>query len=225
MGPLLSTHSVDTGRRRVLGRVLLVVALASAVLLAAMFVIDLRGAQYTLVFAVFPLLIAGPAAVVLLRGSGRPELIELYQDGLAHHFGGVRREWTWDQVAAVDVTERGVSSYTGSDLGCTIRFSDGALLHFTGLTENGRAIVAALARYCPAAARVPVRKAHKARAAAVLGGVTLAGGGVATWAMLTVARTPGGGDQFGLAMLAVACVVPAVISLILLIAVLVTGRR
>jgi hypothetical protein len=229
MGRLLSTHSVDTGRRRVLGRVMLIVALVSALLLAAMFVIDLGGAQYALVVAVFPLLIAGPAAVVLLRRSGGPELIELYEHGLAHHYGGVRREWTWDQVEAVDVAERGATSYptsyTGSDPGCTIRFADGALLHFTGLTENSRTIVAALAAHCPAAARVPVRRAHKARAAAVLGGVTLAGGGVAAWAMLTVSHTPGGGDQSGPAMLAVACVVPAVISLILLIAVLVTGRR
>jgi hypothetical protein len=131
MGLLLSTHAVDTGRRRVLGRVLLVVALVSAVL---------------------------PAAVVLLRGSGRPELIELYEHGLAHHCGGVRREWTWDQVEAVDTAERGASSCTGSDLGCTIRFADGALLHFTGLTENSTTIVAALAAHCPAAARVPVRK-------------------------------------------------------------------
>ncbi|GGU13810.1 hypothetical protein [Lentzea flava] len=225
MGPLRSTHVVANGRRRVLGRVLLIVALASALLLALMFVIDLGGAQYALVFAAFPLLIAGPAAVVLLRKAGKPEVIELYEDGLAHEFGGVRREWTWDQVTAVDVAERGTYSYTGSDIDCTIRFDDGALLHFTGLTQDSRVIVAALGTHCAAAAREPVRKQVKGRAVAVLGSITLVGGGVAAWAMSAVPGTPDGGDQFGLAMLAVACVVPAVISLILLIAVLVTGRR
>jgi hypothetical protein len=70
-----------------------------------------------------------------------------------------------------------------------------------------------------------VRTKHKGRAAVILGAVTLVGGGVAAWEVLTVPRTADGGDQFGLAMLAVACAVPAVISLILLISVLVTGRR
>jgi hypothetical protein len=128
-------------------------------------------------------------------------------------------------VRAVDVAERGERSYTGSDLDCTIRFHDGRLLHFSGLTENSRVIVGALDTHCPAAAREPVRKKYKVRAASILGAITLVTGAVATWAVYTVPRTQDGGDQFGLAMLAVACVVPAVISLILLISVLVTGRR
>jgi hypothetical protein len=218
MGSLRSTHPVDTGRRRVLGRVTLIIALVSAALLALMFVIDLGGAQYGLVFA-------ASAAVVLLRKAGRPEVIELHDDGIAHVFGGVRRSWAWDEVTAIDVAERGQYSYTGSDVDCTVRFADGNLLHFTGLTENSRAIIAALGTHCVDATREPVRKKHKARAAAILGGITLVGGGVATWAVLTVPETAEGGDQFGLAMLAVACAVPAVISLILLISVLVTGRR
>ncbi|GAB2837635.1 hypothetical protein [Lentzea nigeriaca] len=225
MGPLQSTHVVATDRRRVMGRVLLVVALVSALLLVLMFVIDLDGAQYALIFAAFPLLIAGPAAVVLLRKAGKPEVIEVYESGLAHEFGGVRRAWTWDQVKAVDVAERGTYSYTGSDIDCTIRFADGALLHFTGLTQDSRVIVAALGTHCAAAAREPIRKHVKGRAAAVLGPITLVGGGITAWAISTIPGTPDGGDQFGLAMLAVACVVPAVISLILLISVLVTGRR
>lgn len=225
MGQLLSSHLVATDRRRVLGRVCLIVALVSALLLVLMFVIDLGGAQYALIFAAFPLLIAGPAAVVLLRKARTPELIELYDGGIAHVLGGTRRSWTWEQVRAIDVAERGEYSYTGSDIDCTVRFDDGQLLHFSGLTQDSRVIVGALGTHCAAAAREPVRKAHKARAAAILGGITLVGGGVATWAFFTVPHTPDGGDQFGLAMLAVACVVPAVISLILLISVLVTGRR
>jgi hypothetical protein len=225
MGQLLSSHPVATDRRRVLGRVLLIVALASALLLALMFVIDLDGAQYALIFAAFPLLLAGPASVVLLRKARTPELIELYDGGIAHVLGGTRRSWTWQQVRAIDVAERGEYSYTGSDIDCTIRFDDGRLLHFSGLTQDSRVIVAALGTHCAAAAREPVRKKHKARAAAVLGGITLVGGGVATWAFSAVPGTAEGGDQFGLAILAVACVVPAVISLILLISVLVTGRR
>ena len=225
MGQLLSSHPVATDRRRVLGRVSLIVALVSALLLVLMFVIDLDGAQYALIFAAFPLLIAGPAAVVLLRKARAPEVIELYDGGIAHVLGGTRRSWTWEQVRAIDVVERGEYSYTGSDLDCTIRFDDGQLLHFSGLTQDSRVIVGALGTHCAAAAREPVRKAYKARAVAVLGGITLAGGGVATWAFFTAADTPDGGDQFGLAILAVACVVPAVISLILLISVLVTGRR
>ena len=225
MGPLRSTHTVATDRRRVLGRVLLIVALVSALLLVLMFVIDLGGAQYALIFAAFPFLIAAPASVVLLRKARKPEVIELYEGGLAHVVGSLRREWTWDQVKAIDVAERGTYSYTGSDIDCTIRFDDRNLLHFSGLTENSREIVAALGTHCAAAAREPVRKAHKARAAAILGSITLVGGGVATWAVLTTPSIAEGGDQFGLAMLAVACVVPALISLILLISVLLTGRR
>lgn len=225
MGQLLSSHPVATGRRRVLGRVLLIVALVSALLLVLMFVIDLGGAQYALVFAAFPLLLAGPAAVVLLRKARAPEVIELYDGGIAHVLGGTRRSWTWEQVRAIDVAERGEYSYTGSDLDCTIRFDDGQLLHFSGLTQDSRVIVGALGTHCAAAAREPVRRKYKARAVAVLGGITLVGGGVAAWALSTVPDTADGGDQFGLAMLGVACVVPAVISLILLVSVLVTGRR
>jgi hypothetical protein len=225
MSTLRSTHPVATDRRRVLGRVLLVVALVSALLLALMFVIDLGGAQYALIFAAFPLLLAAPASVVLLRKARTPEVIELHDDGIAHVLGGLRRSWTWDQVRAIDVAERDKYSYTGSDLDCTVRFADGRMLHFGGLTEDSRAIVSALRTHCLDATREPVRKKYKGRAAAILGSITLVGGGVATWAFFTVPGTPDGGDQFGLAMLAVACVVPAVISLILLIAVLVTGRR
>ncbi|NGY64870.1 hypothetical protein G7043_38745 [Lentzea sp. NEAU-D13] len=225
MGQLLSSHPVATDRRRVLGRVLLIVALVSALLLVLMFVIDLGGAQYALIFAAFPLLLAAPASAVLLRKARVPEVIELYDGGIAHVLGGTRRSWTWEQVRAIDVAERGEHSYTGSDLDCAIRFDDGQLLHFSGLTQDSRVIVGALGRHCAAAAREPVRKAYKARAVAILGGITLVGGGVATWAFFTVPHTADGGDQFGLAMLAVACVVPAVISLILLISVLVTGRR
>ncbi|WP_086661649.1 hypothetical protein [Lentzea kentuckyensis] len=225
MGTLLSSHPVATDRRRVLGRVLLIVALASALLLTLMFVVDLGGAQYALVFAAFPLLLAGPAAVVLLRKARTPEVIELYDGGIAHVLGGTRRSWTWEQVRAIDVAERGEYSYTGSDLDCTIRFDDGRLLHFSGLTQDSRVIVGALGTHCAAAAREPVRTKYKGRAAAVLGSITLVGGGVAAWAITAVPHTGEGGDQFGLAMLAVACVVPAVISLILLISVLVTGRR
>jgi hypothetical protein len=78
MGPVRSTHPVATGRRRVLGRVSLIVALVSALLLALMFVIDLGGAQYALIFAAFPFLLAAPASVVLLRKARTPEVIELY---------------------------------------------------------------------------------------------------------------------------------------------------
>src|SRR5689334_4353671 len=134
MGPLRSTHAVASDRRRVLGRVLLIVALVSTGLLALMIVIDLGGAQYGLVFAAFPFLLAAPASVVLLRKARKPEVIELYEGGLAHILAGVRRQWSWEQVRAVDVAERGTYSYTGSDIDCTIRFDDGALLHFTGLT-------------------------------------------------------------------------------------------
>ncbi|SFR27733.1 hypothetical protein SAMN04488564_111201 [Lentzea waywayandensis] len=225
MSTLRSTHPVDTGRRRVLGRVTLIIALVSAALLTLMFVIDLGGAQYGLIFAAFPFLITAPASVVLLRKARRPEVIELHEDGIAHVLGGVRRSWAWDEVRAIDVAERGEYSYTGSDVDCTVRFADGTLLHFNGLTENSRAIIGALGTHCLDATREPVHKKHKARAAAILGTITLVGGGVATWAVLTVPTTAEGGDQFGLAMLAVACTVPAVISLILLISVLVTGRR
>ncbi|MET9225951.1 hypothetical protein [Lentzea sp. NPDC003310] len=216
MGSLISTHAVDTGRRHALGRVAVAIALACAVLLALAFVLDLDGAQYGLLAAVVPLLVAAPAAAVLLRKARRPEVVELHDDGIAHVFGGVRRQWAWDEVAALDIAERGYDA--GVDPDCTIRFADGALLHVSGRTENSRVIVAALDRHCADATRRPVRRPHKARAAAVLAVIALAGGGAAAWVVLT---NPAG----GLAVLGVAAAVPAVVSLILLVAVLVTGRR
>lgn len=174
MGPPLSTHSVAGDRRRVLGRV----------------------------------------AVVLLVRPGPPEVIELHEDGIAHVLGGVRRSWTWDQVQALDVAE-------SPEADCTIRFTDGQLLHISGLTDTSRAIVAALTTRCLDARREPVRRKHKRRGAAVLGGAALVCGGVAAWAVLAQLS----GHPLEMAQPAVALATPAVISSALLIAVLVTGRR
>ncbi|WP_330275670.1 hypothetical protein OG205_08385 [Lentzea sp. NBC_00516] len=210
MGPLQSTHAVPTDRRRVLGRVALIIAVVSAALLALSFVIDLDGAERGLIFAVIPLVPAVAAAVVLLLKAGPSEVIELYEDGIAHVFGGVRRSWAWDQVQAIDVAER--VGYTEAD--CTVRFTDGNLLYFSGSTENSRVIIGVLTRHCVDAGREPLRARHKGRTAAFLGGVTLISGGVAAWGYLD-----------GPTVFTVACAVPAVLSLILLISVLVTGRR
>lgn len=227
MGPLESTHPVAVHRRRTLGLLALTVTLVCSLLLVLMFLIDLGGAEYALLVAALPLLVAAPAATVLLRKARTPELIELYEGGIAHVLGGVRRAWTWQQVRAIDVTERGPGSYTGSDIDCTIRFDDGALVHFTGLTENSRVILGALGTHCAAAAREPVRKQVKGRAEAVLGAIVLAGGGVATWAVLTGMDTidPDGSTHIRLAFIALVCAVPAFIAAILLVAVLATGRQ
>ncbi|MCR3754237.1 hypothetical protein [Lentzea californiensis] len=217
MGPLLSTHSVAGDRRRVLGLVTAVVALVSAAMLALSFVIDLGGAERGLIFAVMPLLFYTGAAAVLLVKQGPPEEIELHEDGIVHVLGGVRQSWAWDQVRALDVAEHAGHSKAG----CMIRFNDGQLLHISGLTENSPAIVTALTTRCLDARREPVRRRHKRRGAAGLGGVALVCGGVATWAVVAQLS----GDPFKLARPAVALAIPAVISLTLLIAVLVTGRR
>ncbi|MCX2950363.1 hypothetical protein [Lentzea sp. NEAU-D7] len=214
-----STHTVPADRRRVLGVVLSVMALACAALTAAGFVVDLGGAEDGLVLAVIALLLFVPSAVLLLSTPGKPELLELDDNGIAHVLGGVRRSWRWDQVAVLDIAEPQVYSYDGSD--CTVRFTDGQLLHVSGRTENSRAVVAALTTRCPHARREPVRRRHKRRAAVVLGGITLVCGGVATWAIVAQKS----GEPLEMAQPAVALTTPAVISLILLIAVLVTGRR
>ncbi|MDX8055005.1 hypothetical protein SK571_37015 [Lentzea sp. BCCO 10_0798] len=214
-----STHTVPADRRRVLGVVMSIMALACAALTAAGFVVDLGGAEDGLVFAVIPLLLFAPSAVLLLSTPGKPELIELDDDGIAHVLGGVKRSWAWDQVAALDINEPQEYSYDGSS--CTVRFTDGQLLHVSGRTENSRAIVAALTTHGADAQREPVRKKHKRRAAAVLGGITLVCGSVATWAIVAQKS----GEPLELAQPAVACATPAVISLILLVSVLVTGRR
>jgi hypothetical protein len=226
MGPLVSTHPVELHRRRPLGVVAAVVALISALLLVLMFVIDfdVDGFQYVLVFAAYPLLIFAPVAVLLLRPRV-PETFELYDGGLAHVRGGHRRAWTWQQVRSITVLQNGPISRSGAGIDCTVRFDDGEVVRFDGFTENAGEIAAALGDNCAEAAREDVNPRWRVRAVAVLSGVTVIGAGVATWAALRVPQTAEGGDQFGLAMLAVACVVPAVISLILLISVLVTGRR
>lgn len=214
MGPLLSTHPVADDRRRVLGLVTVLVALVSAAMLALSFVIDLGGAERGLVLALMPLLFCTGAAAVLLFRQGPPEVVELHEQGIVHVLGDVRQSWAWDQVQALDVAEH-------SKAGCMIRFTDGQLLHISGLTENSAAIVTALTTRCLDARREPVRWKHKKRGAAVLGGVALVCGGVATWAVVAQLS----GDPFRLARPAVALAIPAVISLTLLIAVLVTGRR
>ncbi|WP_439658029.1 hypothetical protein ACSHWB_37380 [Lentzea sp. HUAS TT2] len=205
MGTLHSTHAVATDRRHVLGRVVLIVALASAALLALSFVLDLGGAQNGLVFALIPLVLATPAAVVLLRAPRTPQLIELTDDGIAHVVAGARRSWAWDQVRVID-------EYP--DSGATILFTDGAQLHFGGATENSRVIVGALGTHCPDASRSSLRGRNKGRAAALMGTIALITGGVAVW-----------GWDTGPTVFTVACAVPAVLSLILLVCVLVTGRR
>jgi hypothetical protein len=201
-----------------------VVALISSLLLVMMFLVDLDGAQYALLFAGYPLLISAPAAILLLRPRA-PETFELHEGGLAHLRGGQRRAWAWEQVRAITVLQNGPVSRSGAGIHCAIRFDDGEVVRFDGLTENAGEIAAALGDNCAEAAREDVNPRWRLRAVAVLGSVTVIGAGVATWAALRVPQTAQGGDQFGLAMLAVACVAPAVISLILLISVLVTGRR
>ncbi|MFI6102204.1 hypothetical protein ACIA8G_42200 [Lentzea sp. NPDC051213] len=224
MGPLVSTHPVGLKRRRPLGLAAVAMALISALLLVLMFFIDLNGFQYVLVFAAYPLLISTPIAITMLRPRV-PQTFELYEGGLAHVRDGRRREWTWEQVRAIDVLQNGPISRSGAGIDCTVRFDDGEVVRFDGFTENAGEIAGALGDHCAEAARVPVRPQRLGRLVTVLGGITVGGAGVATWAILTVPHTAEGGDQFGLAMLAVACVVPAVISLILLISVLVHARR
>jgi hypothetical protein len=211
-----STHRVPAERRRTLGLVMAIIALACAGLLAASAVLDLGGAENGLVFAMIPLVLSATAAVLLPLKAGRTELIQLDDHGITHVLGSLKREWAWDQVAAVDFAEPTVD---GS--GATVRFTNGQLLHFGGATEDSRAIVAALTTRCPDAVREPVRARHKRRVAAGLAGVTLVCGGVAAWAVLSHAN----GEPLKFAQPAVALVTPAVISSILLIAVLVTGRR
>ncbi|WP_112268393.1 hypothetical protein [Lentzea terrae] len=223
MGPLLSTHPVDLHRRRPLGVAAAAVALISSLLLVLMFLIDLDGVQYVLLFAGYPLLISAPAAFLLLRPRA-PETFELHEGGLAHLRGGDRREWRWEQVRAITVVQNGPVSRSGAGVLCTIRFEDGEVVRFDGSTENGGEIAAALGENCAEAAREDVNPRWRPRAVAVLGGVTVIGAGVATWAAVRFPQTAEGG-QFGLAMLAIVCGAPAVISLILLISVLVTGRR
>lgn len=205
MGTLHSTHAVATDRRHLLGRVVLIVALASAALLALAFVLDLDGAQNGLFLALIPLVLATPAAIVLLRTPRNPQLIELTDDGITHVIAGARRSWAWDQVRVID-------EYP--DSGATILFTDGAQLHFGGATENSRVIIGALGTRCPDAARASLRGRNKGRAAALMGVIALVTGGVAVW-----------GWDNGPTVFTVACAVPAVLSLILLVCVLVTGRR
>lgn len=226
MGPLVSTHPVELHRRRPLGVVAAAVASISALLLVLMFVIDydVNGFQYVLVFAAYPLLIFAPVAVLMLRPRV-PETFELYDGGLAHIRGGHRRAWTWQQVRAITVRQNGPISRSGAGINCTVRFDDGEVVRFDGFTENAGEIAGALGEHCAEAARQDVNPRQFGRSVALLGGITVIGAGVATWAVLTIPRIAAGDGRFGLAMLAVACAVPAIISLILLIFVLLTARR
>lgn len=179
-----------------------------SLLLVAMAVVDLHGAEYALLLAVFPLMFAAPSAAVLLRQAARgDEVFELYEGGLAHTVGGVRRSWTWDQVRAIDVSERGPGSLTGSDVDCAIRFDDGELVRFTGLTQDCREIIGALGVHRADAASEPARQPNQRRAVTVLSLITLACAGTATWAITSTAGSTDGEANFGFAMLAVVCAV------------------
>ncbi len=134
--------------------------------------------------------------------------------GLARVRAGTRQAWTWDQVRAIDLTTQ------GTDLMCTVRFDD-EVIRFSGLdTENSLAIHDALGEHCLEALKQPATKER--RRVGALTAITLAGAGGVAAALWTAMRTadPDGGTHFGLAMVAAAGFVTAVVTGIALIAVL-----
>src|SRR5688572_29759234 len=217
MGPLLSTHPVH--RRHFGGLLALVVSLFCALLVVLAFLLDLGGAELALLGAAFPMLVSVPAAVVMLRNARIRETFELHEGGLARVRAGTRQAWTWDQVRAIDLTTQ------GADLMCTVRFDDGEVVRFSGLdTENSLAIHDALGEHCLEA--LTQRATKERRRVGALAAITLVGAGGAAAALWTGLRTadPDGGTHFGLAMVAAAGFVTALVTGIALIAVLRTPR-
>jgi hypothetical protein len=208
MGPLLSTHPVHRGRFG--GLVALTISLFCSLLVVLAFVLDFDGAELALLAFAFPLLITVPAAVVMLRNSRIQETFELHEGGFARSRDGVRQAWTWDQVQALDLTPHGM---------CAVRLPDEVVTFSPSDTENGLALADALGQHCPHALAHPARTERRVGAMAA---ITLAGAGgaaAAIWAASQTAESDGG-THFGLAMVAVTGFVTAVITGVLLIAVL-----
>jgi hypothetical protein len=219
MGPLLSTHPV--ARRHFGGVAALVVSLFCSLLIVLAFVLDFGGAELALLAAVYPMLLSVPAAVVMLRNARIPETFELHEGGLARVRAGVRQAWTWDQVRAIDVTTR------GTDLMCAVRFDDDEVISFSGLdTDDSLAIHDALFEHRSDALEHRAKRERRAPIVSVMSGITLAGlggVGVAAWAFVHVPADEGT-TLFGLAMFGVVGCATAVITGILLIAVLLAPR-
>lgn len=219
MGPLLSTHPVL--RRHFGGLAALVVSLVCSLLVVLAFVLDGDGAELALLAFVFPLLVSVPAAVVMLRNARIQETFELSEGGLSRVRDGVRQGWTWGQVRAIDLVER------GTDLVCVVRFDDDELVRFSGLdTGDSLAIHDALGEHCVDALRRPARRERRTPAAGAMAGITLAGAGgagAALWAFFQTGESDGG-THFGLAMIAAAGFATAVVTGIALVAVLPAPR-
>ncbi|MFS8099142.1 hypothetical protein LFM09_18615 [Lentzea alba] len=214
MGPLLSTHPV--ARRHLGGLVALTISLVCSLLVVLAFVLDLGGAELALLAAAYPLLVSAPVAVGMLRNSAIRETFELHEGGLARVRSGVRKSWTWDRVRAIDLTAQ------GPDLVCAVRFDDGELIRFTSAeTENSLAIHHALGEHCVEALERPARTDRSAPALSVL---TLAGAGGAAAAICTAFQIDDPETQFGLVVVAIGGSVTAVITGILLGAVLLGPR-
>ncbi|MFC3893923.1 hypothetical protein ACFOWZ_20800 [Lentzea rhizosphaerae] len=219
MGPLLSTHPV--ARRHFGGVAALVVSLFCSLLIVLAFVLDFGGAELALLAAAYPMLISVPAAVVMLRNARIKETFELHEGGLARVRAGVRQAWTWDQVRAIDVTTR------GTDLMCAVRFDDDELISFSGSdTDDSLAIHDALFEHRSDALEHRAKRERRAALVSAMSAITLAGAGGAGAAAWVFATTPKGEGavHFGLAMFAVVGFATAVITGILLIAVLLAPR-
>ena len=215
MGPLLSTHPVL--RSHFGGVAALTVSLICSLLVVLAFVLDFDGAELALLAFAYPLLVSVPAAAVMLRNSRIRETFELHENGLARVRDGVRQAWTWDRVRAIDLTPR------GTDLVCAVRFDDGELVRFSGMdTGDSLAIHDALGEHCLDALAQRAVPERRGPAAGALAAITLAGAGGAGLAMWVFSRTAesDGARHFGLAMIAAAGCATAIITAILLIAVL-----
>lgn len=226
MGPLVSTHPVDLEARQGLGRLALGGALLFLLPLIAMLVVDLDGFEYAALLALLPFTPLALIAWMGLRPGARvPETYEVHEGGIAQVKGGVRRSWTWERVRAVRMMTSGGPA--GEVVRCSVQFDDGVVLGLSNSAADFPDLLVALGEHCPEAIRSPAPPSDLRRSVLLLGAITAVGAGVATWSVLRVFATADetGGSQFGLAMLAVVCAVPAVFSAVLLVTTVVTNRR
>lgn len=160
LGPLVSSHQVDSRPRWIVGGVAAVIGAGATALMA--------------VFSLHPALTAGSGKIAALLGigiaagygvaavqlttalrAGREERFDVHELGIAHLTDARHRKWRWDQVRWVrgghTQGARNRLRRFGWDHTCRADFTDGASIQFNGLTTDAESITAALYARCPSA--------------------------------------------------------------------------
>ncbi|MFE9207229.1 hypothetical protein [Micromonospora sp. NPDC007230] len=150
LGRLVSTHPVAVSRRWRTGGLAPAIGLGGAFLLGYLISVSpASGSGRPLLLGLVPMACGLPIAVAQLTRAvrgGRKETFELYENGLGRHTSGGHRRWAWEQVAGIRVKTNDGTLWVrlGSDLKCSVRFTDGTRVWIDGHTKDGRLIARTL---------------------------------------------------------------------------------